>query len=89
MAKQLHSVRTEFIDSVSDAVLSQLLDRLLQKGMLTQEEVEIANGTRRADKARYVVDTVIKKGSKVSLFLIENYCKLDPHSDLCRKLTHP
>uniref|UniRef100_A0A8C6SNE9 CARD domain-containing protein n=1 Tax=Neogobius melanostomus TaxID=47308 RepID=A0A8C6SNE9_9GOBI len=40
----------------------------------------------RPEKARYVVDTVIRKGPKAASFLIKEYCELDPCSELCDKL---
>uniref|UniRef100_A0A8C6SNQ9 Caspase-8 n=1 Tax=Neogobius melanostomus TaxID=47308 RepID=A0A8C6SNQ9_9GOBI len=59
-----------FVENVSEDVLDQLLDRLLWKKLLNSGEVEsAAKQKHRLEKARYVVDTVIRKGDEVRLIL--------------------
>ncbi|XP_055009862.1 uncharacterized protein LOC129408957 isoform X1 [Boleophthalmus pectinirostris] len=84
--QQLKLVRSEFVQSVSDEVLKQLLDKLQQEKVLTPEEVNCTRKMSKEDKARYLLDTVIPKGEAASSFLIRVFRELDPRSDLCRKL---
>ncbi|CAK6983989.1 NACHT%2C LRR and PYD domains-containing protein 1b allele 2-like, partial [Scomber scombrus] len=76
--KRLLSVRSQFVDGVSDPVLNQLLDQLLQRKVINDEEKESANTKSKADKARAVIDLVRKKGREASSFFITDLCKLDP-----------
>lgn len=77
--EKLRSIRTEFIERVTEPVLRQLLDKLLDCGVVTDHEMEsvvvIAN---RADKAREVIDTVRKKGEAACSDLIRALCEVDP-----------
>ncbi|KAJ0037230.1 hypothetical protein NL108_018543 [Boleophthalmus pectinirostris] len=85
--QQLQSMRSEFVQRVSEEVLNQLLDKLEQEKVLTPEEVNCTEKKKsKQDKARYVLDTVIPKGEKASSVLSRVFCELDPWSDLCRKL---
>ncbi|KAF3703932.1 Caspase-1 [Channa argus] len=69
--KKLKFVRKQFIDSVSEPVICKLLDTLLDYGVITEDEMEKIAGTEnRAEKARVLIDTVRKKGSKASSCLI-------------------
>lgn len=73
----LLSVRNSFISRVSAPVLDQLLDHLLEKRVLQDVELEKANEKHvRHEKARFVIDTVQRKGKAacriMTLFLIEN-----------------
>ncbi|XP_071354669.1 protein NLRC3-like isoform X3 [Trachinotus anak] len=69
--EKLQSVRTQFISRVSEPVLRKLLDKLLERGVVTEEEMEAAGTPNtRADKARVVIDTVRRKGSQASSALI-------------------
>ncbi|XP_045900640.1 uncharacterized protein LOC123968145 [Micropterus dolomieu] len=76
---RLASVRSQFVDSVSEPVLNQLLDRLLQRGIINQEEMDSARTRTRADRAREVIKMVRNKGTEASSALIEDFRKLDPH----------
>ncbi|XP_071340350.1 ribonuclease inhibitor-like isoform X3 [Trachinotus anak] len=77
--KKLLSVRTQFINRVSEPVLRKLLDKLLECAMVTDDEMEAAAGTpTRAEKARVVIDTVRRKGSGASSALIAALCEVDP-----------
>ena len=75
----LLSGRSQFASSVSDPILNQLLDQLLEQGIINQEEMESARTRTRADKARAVIDMVQNKGTRASSFLIEVFRTLDPH----------
>ncbi|XP_035863060.1 NACHT, LRR and PYD domains-containing protein 1-like [Sander lucioperca] len=70
-------VRTQFVERVSDPVLNQLLDKLLERGVITDGEMQSVR-TGRADKARDVMDTVRRKGSAASSVLISALCEVDP-----------
>ncbi|XP_029374503.1 NACHT, LRR and PYD domains-containing protein 1a-like isoform X1 [Echeneis naucrates] len=76
--ERLLLARTEFIQRVSDTVLNQLLDKLLERGVFSDEEMKSARTKSTADKARDVIDSVRRKGSEASSFLIAALCQLDP-----------
>nr|CAG5996499.1 unnamed protein product [Menidia menidia] len=48
---RLSAVRVQFINGVSDSVLNQLLDKLLQHGAMINEEMQTAKTKSRAEKA--------------------------------------
>uniref|UniRef100_A0A3Q3SA67 CARD domain-containing protein n=1 Tax=Mastacembelus armatus TaxID=205130 RepID=A0A3Q3SA67_9TELE len=75
----LSSVRTQFVKDVSEPVLNQLLDKILQQVVINQEEMVSARGKTRADRARVVIDMVRRKGTEASSVLIDGLCQLDPH----------
>ncbi|XP_050930787.1 protein NLRC3 isoform X2 [Lates calcarifer] len=75
--KMLKSVRTQFISRVSEPVLQKLLDKLLERGVITDDEMDLSGTASRADKARVVMDTVRRKGSEASLALISALCEED------------
>ncbi|KAE8299966.1 hypothetical protein D5F01_LYC00092 [Larimichthys crocea] len=76
---KLFSIRTEFVQRVSEPVLNQLLDQLHQQRILTQEEMDTARSCRtKAKMARAVIDMVRNKGSVASSSLIEGLVSLDP-----------
>uniref|UniRef100_A0A8C6SQP3 CARD domain-containing protein n=1 Tax=Neogobius melanostomus TaxID=47308 RepID=A0A8C6SQP3_9GOBI len=54
--------------------------------MFYKKETKRDINKHRPEKARYVVDTVIRKGPKAASSLIKEYCELDPCSELCDKL---
>ncbi|XP_035863608.1 stonustoxin subunit alpha-like [Sander lucioperca] len=70
-------VRRQFVQRVSDPVLNQLLDKLLERRVITDGEMQSVR-TGRADKARDVMDTVRRKGSAASSVLISALCEVDP-----------
>ncbi len=76
--ERLFSVRTELVTRLSDAVLNQLLDELLVKKIITQEEMNLVKTKHKEDKARDVIDMALSKGSETSLFLISAICEQDP-----------
>ncbi|GAA6236312.1 NACHT, LRR and PYD domains-containing protein 12-like, partial [Lates japonicus] len=83
--EKLRSVRKEFINRVSEAVLNQLLDKLLELGVVNDEEMQAVRTKTRADKARDVIDTVRRKGAEAGSVLISALCEVDPC--LSRELT--
>ncbi|KAG7235083.1 hypothetical protein INR49_003281 [Caranx melampygus] len=77
--ERLRCARTEFIERVSETVLHELLDDLLDCGVVTDHEMEsIAVLRNRAEKARSLMDTVRKKGPTSSTALITALCEVDP-----------
>uniref|UniRef100_A0A3B4TT42 Uncharacterized LOC111231189 n=1 Tax=Seriola dumerili TaxID=41447 RepID=A0A3B4TT42_SERDU len=68
--EMLMTVRTQFINRVSEPVLHKLLDKLLERGVITDDEMESAATLNRPDKARVVIDMVRRKGSQASSALI-------------------
>ncbi|XP_029380343.1 NLR family CARD domain-containing protein 3-like, partial [Echeneis naucrates] len=75
--ERLCAVRAELIQRVSDTVLNQLLDKLLQRGVIGDAEMESARTKSRAEKAKDVIDSVRRKGREASSFLIAALCQLD------------
>ncbi|XP_031179247.1 caspase-1-like, partial [Sander lucioperca] len=71
-------VRSQFIIRVSDPVLNQLLDNLLEHRVITDEEMQSVRTRGRADKARDLMDSVRRKGRAASSVLISALCELDP-----------
>uniref|UniRef100_A0A3P9D4D7 FIIND domain-containing protein n=1 Tax=Maylandia zebra TaxID=106582 RepID=A0A3P9D4D7_9CICH len=62
-------IRRSFIESISGPVLRSLLDHLLEKKVLTKDEVDKANTMKnRKDKASWVFDTVSRKGGDSEMF---------------------
>lgn len=77
--QKLGSVRSQFINKLSEPVLNRLLDELLQSEVITDGEMEeIAAKGSRSDKARMLVDIVRKKGAEASSALINTLCEVDP-----------
>ncbi|KAM9272504.1 caspase-1-like [Morus bassanus] len=72
--KLLLNVRKEFVERVSKAVISGLLDELLAQGVLSLEEVDEVNDrhTVRTDKARCLIDGVRLKGPRASQIFIDS-----------------
>ncbi|XP_036379190.1 caspase-1-A-like [Megalops cyprinoides] len=73
MADQLFRVRILFVEKVSVALLSQLMDDLLQNGVLNQGQVDAIREEhrQRAEQARDLIDTVRRKGDIASNQLIK------------------
>ncbi|KAK2859753.1 hypothetical protein Q5P01_004373 [Channa striata] len=77
--ERLKSLRTRFIDSMSDPVLHKLLDKLLEQDIINDDERESIDAKpNRGEKARQVIDTVRKKGSRASSVLLEALRETDP-----------
>lgn len=77
--EKLGFARAEFIQRVSEPVVKQVLNKLLQAEVLTYDEKESAAETpKREDKAQVLIDMVQKKGSEASSKLIKILCESDP-----------
>ena len=77
---QLAAVRTKFVESVSAAMISQLLDDLLEDGVLNELEREsiLEENRSRVEKARDLIDTVKRKGDVASAKMIARLQSRDP-----------
>lgn len=86
MADKLAKVRSEFVKSVNTEMVKQLLDDLLEDGVLNDGEKDsiLEENSSRADKARCLIDVVKKKGDTVSNKMIAHLQSRDPA--LCSKL---
>uniref|UniRef100_A0A671VP86 CARD domain-containing protein n=2 Tax=Sparus aurata TaxID=8175 RepID=A0A671VP86_SPAAU len=71
-------VRSEFVRRVSEPVLNQLLDKLLEGHVINDEEMQSATTKTKAAKARDVIDNVRRKGTEASSVLIAALCDVDP-----------
>ncbi|XP_067393829.1 caspase-1-like isoform X2 [Emydura macquarii macquarii] len=79
--QKLTVMRTVFVESVNRAVLSTLLDDLLQRQVLNEEEVEEVREScgRTRDQARCLIDGVRRKGARASEIFIERLWVRDSH----------
>ncbi|KAJ8368781.1 hypothetical protein SKAU_G00088090 [Synaphobranchus kaupii] len=77
--KQLLTARKEFVDRVSPDIILQLLDDLLDDGVLNDGEKNfvIQKYKSTADQARCLIDKVRKKGRKASEKLISRLLERD------------
>ncbi|XP_045926681.1 macrophage mannose receptor 1-like [Micropterus dolomieu] len=83
--KRLLDIRSSFIEGISGPVLTSLLDKLFEKTVIAEAERESADEMQnRRDKARFVIDSVRKKGEAASSEMIEFLCEADPF--LCEHL---
>lgn len=83
--ERLQEVRVSLIERVSVPVLKSLLDKLFEKKVIADLEMEEADGKQsRADRARFVIDTVRRKGEVASSEMIRILCEDDPF--LCENL---
>uniref|UniRef100_A0A4W6G6G1 CARD domain-containing protein n=1 Tax=Lates calcarifer TaxID=8187 RepID=A0A4W6G6G1_LATCA len=82
--RRLFSVRKEFIERVSNSVLKDLLDVLLENRVINSGEMESIQALPRADKARELIDSVRRKGNRACRILIHSFSKVDPF--LCSSL---
>nr|XP_028564023.1 caspase-1-like isoform X1 [Podarcis muralis] len=70
--EKLKEIRSEFVACANKSLISQLLDRLLQKGVLNEEEAdEVKVEKKKQDQARILIDHVRWKGHKASKNFIE------------------
>lgn len=79
--KVLKEKRKQFVRSVGTGTINGLLDELLEKKVLNQEEMErIRDGNATVmDKARVLIDSVIRKGPEASQILVSQICEDDCH----------
>uniref|UniRef100_A0A3Q2CE51 Caspase-1-like n=1 Tax=Cyprinodon variegatus TaxID=28743 RepID=A0A3Q2CE51_CYPVA len=84
--KELQRVRKDFVDKVSKEGIKQLLDGLLDDGVLNDGEKDsvLEENVSRADRARSLIDIVKKKGNQASRKMIAQLQSIDPtlHSEL-------
>ncbi|XP_067362977.1 caspase a-like [Channa argus] len=86
MAGELNKARTKFVDRVSKEVVKQLLDDLLEDGVLNDGEKDsvLEDNSSRADRARCLLDIIKKKGDRASTKMITHIKRRDAelHSEL-------
>ncbi|XP_060115215.1 caspase recruitment domain-containing protein 16 [Heteronotia binoei] len=76
--KKLEEVRTKFVEKVNRAVICAVLDDLLEKRVLNDEEVEkVEEKSVTQEQARTLIDVVRKKGPRASLVTIKSLCERD------------
>ncbi|XP_034729526.1 uncharacterized protein LOC117945902 [Etheostoma cragini] len=76
--RKLFSVRIQFLNRVTDPVLNQLLDKLLERRVINDAEMQSVRAKSREDKARDVIDTVRRKGPEACRVLIASLREVDP-----------
>ncbi|KAM5316152.1 caspase recruitment domain-containing protein 16 [Glossophaga mutica] len=76
----LKSKRKVFIQSVTVGTINGLLDGLLEERVLNQEEMEKVRkeNDTAMDKARDLIDSVIRKGQQASQIFINQIVEVDP-----------
>nr|XP_009004948.2 caspase-1 isoform X2 [Callithrix jacchus] len=79
--KILKEKRRLFIRSVGEGTINGLLDELLEKGVLNEEEMEKVKRENATvmDKARALLDSVIRKGARACQVCIMYICEEDRH----------
>ncbi|KAI4814900.1 hypothetical protein KUCAC02_005076 [Chaenocephalus aceratus] len=72
MADELNRIRVTFVDSVNKELIKELLDGLLEVGVLNdgQKDSILEENPSTKDKARALIDTVRKKGDDASRKMI-------------------
>ncbi|TNN29870.1 Caspase-1 [Liparis tanakae] len=92
-AKELAALRTGFVEKASKELINQLLDDLLEDGVLndSQKDSIIEETNNRAGRARSLIDIVKRKGEAASRNLINHLQNRDPwlSSDLCLSFGPP
>ncbi|KAM6987502.1 caspase-1-like [Tautogolabrus adspersus] len=70
--KELARVRSKFVNKISKELISQLLDDILQDGIVNEGEKDsiLRENKSKADKARNLIDTVKRKGDVASRSII-------------------
>lgn len=77
--KKLEELRCRFVESANKAVINQLLDDLLEKKVLNEEEAEeVKEASRRQEQARTLIDHARRKGVKASQIFIDSLQRRDP-----------
>ena len=85
LPEELGTIRSKFVDRVSDPVIKGLLDDLWQQKVFSSEEKDYVMAERtKADQARCLIDMVIGKGERASQAMIDSMKKRDEH--LCSTL---
>ena len=79
--KLLKEKRKLFVHSVSKGTINGLLDELLEKRVLNQEEMEKVRDENDTamDRARVLIEIVIRKGPRACQICISHICEEDSH----------
>nr|QED88343.1 putative caspase-1 [Channa punctata] len=77
--KEFRRIRTKFVEKISLPVLKQLLDDLLEDGVLNDGETEsiLNENNNRADQARCLADNLRRKGDKACRKMIDHLQERD------------
>ncbi|KAM8977090.1 caspase-1-A-like [Pelodytes ibericus] len=77
---ELRLLRTKLVDGFNQVVIGDLLDDLLQEGVMNQSEVEYINekSSVSKEKCRIMIDMVIKKGDHSCNLLLQKVLERDP-----------
>uniref|UniRef100_A0A8C5AXM5 CARD domain-containing protein n=1 Tax=Gadus morhua TaxID=8049 RepID=A0A8C5AXM5_GADMO len=83
---ELQRIRSEFVERVSGPVIKSLLDDLCQQKVFSKLEMDEVIEDQRitADRARCLIDMVMRKGERASQAMIDSMKKRDEH--LCSTL---
>ncbi|XP_074536000.1 caspase recruitment domain-containing protein 18-like [Halichoeres trimaculatus] len=78
-AQLLDRIRVSFVENVTSTVLKQLLDDLYRDGVLNRGEADsiTEDDPGRADRARNLIDTVVRKGDAASRAMINRLKERD------------
>jgi hypothetical protein len=78
---ELRRIRSEFVKRVSIPVIKGLLDDLWQQNVFSTEEKDSVMEEQRstADRARCLIDEVMKKGERASQVMIDSMKLMDNH----------
>ncbi|EPY79961.1 caspase-1 isoform 1 [Camelus ferus] len=90
--KVLKEKRRLFVRSVGAGTMNGLLDALLEKKVLSQEEMEKVRDENPTvmDKARALMDAVIRKGPRACQVCVNHICEDDAHlADVLQLLPGP
>ncbi|XP_046879729.1 uncharacterized protein LOC124470075 isoform X1 [Hypomesus transpacificus] len=78
--EQLRSARLGFVEQVSKPVLDNVLDRLLQEGVISNGEREALKvETQREERARATIDMVLRKGNESCFVMRRLLYDMDPY----------
>uniref|UniRef100_A0A3Q1F229 CARD domain-containing protein n=1 Tax=Acanthochromis polyacanthus TaxID=80966 RepID=A0A3Q1F229_9TELE len=68
----------QLIQGLSDVTVDQLLDRLYDQGVISEEEKDVIRAQTRANKARQLIDRVHRKGPDAVSCLKTALHEVDP-----------
>lgn len=76
---ELKSVRRNFVKKMTKEIIRQLLDDLYEAGVLNEGEKDsiLEENPATAEKARVLIDTVVKKGDEASRKMIDSLQSID------------
>ncbi|CAL8332952.1 unnamed protein product [Boreogadus saida] len=81
MEGELRRIRSKFVKRVSIPVIKGLLDDLWQQKVFSTEEKDSLMEEQRSttDRARFLIDEVMKKGERASQVMIDSMKEMDNH----------